>query len=412
MFLSCPARAQPQTSTAPVPGLVKLRPAASADTQPRPLFPRVPLTLRKESPTGTSNLPKLSKAGRYASVRAGGRDLLCAFDAPEGSFALGLLYTGGKKPVTGRAQPTGKSGFRILFGGVSLDGVKLNIVLEYRGTTLVGGMCQPAFHRRGKAVFEGVVREVMLVDGDGDGRFDGVEDRWLALLPERARRVASLRRPAMMRLNEPQVPFDGDGTALMVHDVASDGSSLKLRRAKPNMPLDRVLARRYAEYRAEYFRSFGRERDAFTRRAGIDPDRRRVKSTAVWPRIPLEEAMTRAKKTGRPLLVAHYTETNVWWWRYLYYTFPDRDVDRLLHRFVRTAIDAEKAGAKSFQKSGAKSLPALQAFAPDGTPIRFNFLARDEKGKVRELGPTTAGVTGWQKPADLAENLKRMLGNG
>ena len=129
----------------------------------------------------------------------------------------------------------------------------------------------------------------------------------------------------------------------------------------------------------------------------------------MWPRGDLADARERARNSGRPLLVAHYTESNVWWWRYLFYTFPDREVDALLRRFTLVAIDAEKDEQGSFQKSGGRAMPALQAFTKDGRPVSFRLRARDQDGKPRELELTTAGVTGWQRPADLVVNLKRML---
>ncbi len=387
---------------------VALKPVATADAAPRPLFPRLPLTLRKDKPEGGAALPApTSKAARYATVRAGGRDLVCLLDAPQGSFALGLLHAGGK-PVHGKAQP-GSDGFRILFRNADVGGVKLNVALEYRGNKLVAATCEPAHHMRGKAVLKGGVRDVILVDGDGDGRFDGVEDRWLALRADRTSRVPPLRRAAMMLLNEPQAPFEQDGSAYMIRDVASDGSTLLLVRGRPTMPLDRILARRYAELRAEFFRGFRREGQAFTRRSGIDTKRPRARDPITWPRGDLADAKERARKSGRPLLVAHYTESNVWWWRYVYYTFPDREVDALLRRFVLVAIDAEKDKLGSFQKSGGRSMPALQGFTPDGRPISFRLRARDQSGKARELELTTAGITGWQRPADLVVNLKRVL---
>jgi len=388
---------------------VSLRAVASADAQPRPMFPRLLLTLRKDRPANAGTLPKLSAAGRYASVRAGGRDLVLAFDAPAGSFALGNLLVGSKPAVNGRARPVGKGGFRIEFDNVLMGGARLNVWLDYRGSQIVDSVCEPSHHRRGKVVFEGDVRTVILVDGDGDGRYDGEEDRWIALKSDRTRRFSSLRKPAMSRLSEPQIPFAENGMALMVREVAQDGSTLLLVRGKPRVALANVLARRYAEFRAEHFREFRRERESFQRRAHLDSKRPRTTKRALWPRISLEEAKARAKQTGRPLLVAYYTETNAWWWRYLYYTFPDREVDRLLRQFVRTAIDAEKGGADAYQKSGAKSLPALQAFLPNGRAIAFRFRSRDKTGKVRDLEITTAGVSGWLTPQDLVVNLNRML---
>jgi len=404
-LLCAPLLAAPDATAAKV----TLRSVASADARPRPLFPRLALTLLKARPTNAGSLPKLSEAGRYATVRAGGKDLVCGFDAPSGSFALGKLHVGDKPAVTGRARAQGKGGFRIEFDGVAIGGGTFNLWLDYKGTRIVDCACEPSHHRRGKIVFEREVRDVILVDADGDGIYNGEEDRWIALKADRTRRFTALRKPAMSRIQEPQVPFGEDGTALMVRDVSPDGSSLLLVRGKPRVALDKVLARRYAEFRAEHFRGFRVERENFQRRAHIDAARPRTQSPTAWPRISLDEAKARARKTGRPLLVAYYTETNVWWWRYVFYTFPDREVDRLLRQFVLTAVDAEKGGLDAFQKSGAGSLPTLQAFFPDGKAIAFRFRSRDKQGKVRDLEMTTSGATGWLGPQDLVVNLQRIL---
>ena len=387
---------------------VTLKTVATADAKPRLRFPRLPLTMPHEPPKGAAKLPDPeSKNAHYATVRAGGRDLVFLLDAPRTTFALGILHTG-TGTVRGKALPH-RGGFRILFRDAAIGGIKLNITLEYRGTDLVEAYCEPAHHRRGKAVISGGVRDVILVDGDGDGRFNGPEDRWLALRADRTMRIPPLRRAAMMRLAEPQAPFEEDGTALMVRDVAQDGSTLTLVRGPPSVPLERILARRYGELRAEYFRGFRREEQAFKKRSGIDAKRPRTRDPVTWTRGTLTDARERARKSGRPLLVAHYTESNVWWWRYLYYTFPDREVDTLLRRFTLVAIDAEKDKQDSFRKSGGRAMPALQGFTSDGRPISFRLRARDQDGNARELEATTAGVTGWQRPADLAVNLRRVL---
>jgi hypothetical protein len=377
----------------------------SASVQPRLLFPRLPITLSKQPVEG---LPKLSVAGRYAAVHAGGRDLRFALDAPAGSHALGLLHTRGNKPITGRAEAAGRGTFRVQFAGVVIDGVPLNVNLLYRGASLEA-TAEPAHHRRGRVVFEDVVRVVLLIDNDGDGKFNGDEDRWIALREDRSRRVTTLRAPATLRLVEPQVPFAEDGTALMLREVAADGSSAKLVRGKPPVGADAVLSRRYVEFRGEYFAAFLREGDAFARRSGLDTRRPRVDRALDWPRESLAAAQERARRSKKPLLVAYYTETNDWWWRYLYTTFRDREVDRLLRRFERVAIDAEKEPEQSFKKSGARALPSLQFFTPDGRPIPFRLRSREKSGKVRELGETRTGITGWQLPTDLEVNLRRVL---
>jgi len=383
---------------------VSLERVASHAVRPRLLFPRLPLTLR-DAPDDAG----LSPVGRVATLRAGGKDLRFILDAPAGSAALGLLRASGGTTYSGKAEAAGRGAFRVEFDEAVVDGVPLNVVLAYRGPKLAEATAEPAHHRRGRVFFDGGVRVLLLVDDDGDGSFNGAGDRWIALTEDAVRRVKTLRAPVTMRRDEPQVPFEEDGTALMIRDVAADGSRLTLVRGEPSRPLDEVLARRYVEFRAEYFAAFGREGDAFRKRAGMDPDRPRVERALAWPRESLEAAKARAGRARKPLVVAYYTETNHWWWRYLYSTFRDREVDRLLRRFERVAIDAEKDPAGSYKKSGARAVPALQFLAPDGSPVSFRLRARDRDGRIRELGRTETGVTGWLRPADLEANLRRVL---
>ena len=98
MLLLVPARAAVGARARMV---VKLEPVRSAAAKPRLLFPRLPITLGKDRVDG---LPKLSPLGRYASVRAGGRDLQFTLDAPTGSHALGILQGKDGKRIIGRAE--------------------------------------------------------------------------------------------------------------------------------------------------------------------------------------------------------------------------------------------------------------------------------------------------------------------
>jgi hypothetical protein len=384
---------------------VEMRPVTSATARPRLLFPRLPITLTREPVEG---IPALSDAGVFASVRAGGKNLQFALDAVEGTFALGKLIVVGGKSGRGKVEAGARGGFQVLFRGAKIDGVVLNLTLHYRGTKMIAAYAEPARHRRGTALLDGVRRDVILVDGNGDGKFNGEDDRWIALRQEKTRKVLHLQLPATYRCNEPQAPFAADGTALMVRSVAADGSKLELVRATPTTTMKVVLARRYLEYRSEYYRAFAMEGDAFIKRSGIDAKRERGEHGQPWVRESLKLAQERARKTGKPLLVVHYTETNDWWWRYLYYTFRDRKVDGLLRQFTLAAIDAEKDSEHAYQTSGARGLPAFEFFTPDAERISFNFRARDEKGEARNLGRASF-ITGWQRPVDFEVNLRRVL---
>ncbi|MHC4164044.1 MAG: thioredoxin family protein, partial [Planctomycetota bacterium] len=339
-----------------------------------------------------------------------GRTFFVALDAEGGALALGLLYTGVGQPAIGRARADGQGGLLVDFTDVEAPRIHIDVRLKYRGLELTDAALQPSRHRHGRAAIGAVMRDVILIDADGDGRYDGADDRWIALRPERAKATRTLKKPDAMRLAEPQIPFLEDGRALMVGDVARDGSSLVLRLDRPQMEMADVLQRRYDEVRATHFQRFARERAAFMTRKGLDGKRPRTSTPAPWLDVPLSEAKATARKSGRPLLVHFFTESNPWCFRSDYYTFPDGDVDELLRRFVLVRIDAEKDPERSYAKSGARGLPVLVPLTAEGRPVTFRVRSRDEKnGRVADLKENERMITGWQRPQELKRNLERIL---
>ena len=103
------------------------------------------------------------------------------------------------------------------------------------------------------------------------------------------------------------------------------------------------------------------------------------------------------------------TETNPWCFRYEYYTFPDREVDKLLREFVLVRIDAEKDAEQSFQATGARVVPTLLPLTVDGKRIRFTQRNRDQEGRVADLARPDEMISGWQRPQELVVNLRRIL---
>ena len=150
---------------------VRLQPVVSSGQQPRVLFPQARFSLSARRPAGAKAPAELTKRARFAVVKLGSKTLTLTFDAPEASPALGLLYTGGKSAL-GRARPQGKDGFTVEFEGVSCGGLTCNVRLGYRNRKFTGGAIELASHMRGKTVLNGVVRDVVLVDADADGKFD------------------------------------------------------------------------------------------------------------------------------------------------------------------------------------------------------------------------------------------------
>ena len=136
----------------------------------------------------------------------------------------------------------------------------------------------------------------------------------------------------------------------------------------------------------------------------LDRTRPKAKEPVRWLDVPLVEAKKRARSAGRPLLVCYFTEATVWYYRYTYYTFPDRDVDALLRRFICVRIDVEKDVARSYGASDARGLPALVPFTSQGKPVSFRM-----RNQGADLEHNEKTIIGWQRPRDLVVNLKRIL---
>jgi hypothetical protein len=389
---------------------VRLEERRSAEVRPLVLFPRFPLDLQPERPPGFEQVPELSDEGRYASVELGRRTLRLGFDAPPGALALGLLHCGGEEPARGRARVDPQSKALLVdFRDVDATGLRIDVRLRYQGTELRSAFLQPARHRRGRAVLGGIVHEVILVDEDANGRYDDPGDRWIALRADRLKQRSQLRRAEMNLRIHPQIPFFEDGTALMVVKVAADGSSLVLVRDRPEVPAERVLSTRFAEVRDSYFESFKKERLRFADRHRLDLRRPRSPRTVVWPAGTLTAARKIARREGKPLLAWYITESNPWCFRLAYYTFTDREVAELLENFVLVVIDVEKDPERSYAKCGARGLPTLLPLTADGEPIRFKVRHATLQGNVEDLKEPDTLLTGWQRPQELATNLKRIL---
>jgi len=388
---------------------VRLEERTTATTLPLVTFPQANLELSTRRPSGLESVPELSPNARYAVARLGSRRIPLAFDVPAGATALGLLHTGAGEPALGHARAGGVRGILVDFADVAAGDLRLDVRLQYRGTELRNAGVQLARHRRGRAPIGGAMREVVLVDADADGRYDGGDDRWVALRADRVTKIRNLRKAEALLLREPQIPFEDDGRALMVEDVAADGSSLVLVLDEPETRMEEVLERRYAEVRAEHFRRFKREREAFLAKHDVDASRPRTFKPAKWLRVPLSEGKAIAKRQGKPLLVFYVTESNPWCFRYDYYTFRDKEVDGLLRKVIRIRIDAEKDPERSHAKAGARGIPALVPMTAGGEPVTFKVRLRKPSGEVTDLDRAEKMITGWQRPRDLAVNLQRIL---
>jgi len=401
VFLAFAAAASAQALKVPV----TLEEVRSVETQPFISFPQREFTLQRERPPECA-ARDLTKEARYAVVELGGKRIGLAFDVPEGALALGLLYVGDGKEILARARPS-TDGIIVDFADAGAP-VKLDVRLAYRGPTVARAGLQPSRHRRGQTSIGGERREVILVDAEGDGRYDGEGDRWIALRPARLAETKALQRTDMLRLDEPQVPFEKDGRALMVEQVAADGAKLVLVLDKPRMTREAVLRRRFAEVREEHFAKFAREEATFRAKNGMQEYRPRVDAPVPWLECPLSEAKATAEREKKPLLAFFFTESNPWSFRYDYYTLSDREVDGLLQRFVLVRIDAEKDPEKGYAAVGARGLPCIVPLTREGEPVEFRLQMRDDTGKLFDFGDERM-ITGWQGPEEFAENLRRIL---
>jgi len=385
---------------------VKLEEVRSVETQPFVSFPLREFDLAKERPPECP-ARQLSKDARYAVVELGGRRIGLAFDAPEGALALGLLYVGDGKAMLAHARPA-QDGLIVDFTDAG-EPVRLDVRLEYQGLQMVRAGLQPSRHRRGRTSIGGEDREVILVDADGDGRYDGKGDRWIALRPARLTETHALQKTDMLRIDEPQVPFEADGRALMVEGVAADGAKLVLVLDKPRMTLAEVLKRRLGEVRADYFEKFKQEEASFRAKNGMTEFRPRVETPVAWLDGPLSEAKAAAARDRKPLLAFFFTESNPWAFRYDYYTLCDREVDELLREFVLVRIDAEKDPEKGYAAVGARGMPCIVPLTSEGKPVEFRYRMRDDQGQAYDLDKEERMVTGWQGPEEFAENLRRII---
>jgi hypothetical protein len=405
LLLPLALRAEPESAA------VRLMPAASADSRPAVPIPQFPLRLVPERPAGLAAPAGLGPDARYAAVRLGEREVWLALDRPQGSAALGVLYADADgsgrlapTPVRGVARATGDGEFAVHFGGFAVAGRKASAQLNYRQGRLESAVLVPAEHRRGRALIAGTMREVILVDGDGDGAYDGVADRWLAPRVEMLEKIPPLRMPQTLLLPEPQIPFEADGRALSIDKVAKDGSSLRLLLGAPKQSMESVLLRRDLEVRSSFFERFDEERAAFEKEQGLDPSRPRAPRPPLWRNVTLEEGKSLAARERKPLLVFYYTESNAWCYRCDYYTFRDREVDELLRKFVLVRIDAEKDAAESFAATGARGFPTFYPLTPSGRNVTIALRLRDAELQNEKF------ITGWQRPQEFAENLRRILG--
>lgn len=386
---------------------VKLEEVRSAELQPFVAFPQRDIDIGKERP---AECPKreLTKDARYAVVELGGKRIGLAFDAPEGALALGLLHVGDSKALVGHARAL-QDGMLVDFADAPGGPVRLDVRLQYQGLDLVRAGVQPSRHRRGRTVIGGEQREVILVDAEGDGRYDGKNDRWIAMRPERLSEARSLQKTDMLLPGEPQVPFEPDGRALMVRKISADGATLDLLLDTPLLTQEDVLRRRFAEVRADYFEKFAAEEATFRAKNGMAEFRPRTDAPVAWLDGTLSAAKAAAARERKPLLALFYTESDLWSFRYDYYTLPDKETDDLLRRFVLVRIDAEKDPEKSYAALGARALPCIVPFTAAGEPVQFRFQLRDDTGQLYDFDKEERMITGWQGPVEFSENLRRIL---
>ncbi len=374
--------------------------------RPAVRFPRVQLSMQTARPAVLSHVKGLTAEARFAtfSFSPRGKSIAIAFDKPPGALALGVAY-GEKDRRRGRARVDPQTkGLFIDFVSIPAAGLKIDVRLRYQGPELVSAIASLGTHRRGRASMEGHVREIFLIDGDGDGRFNGAADRWISLTPERLARTRVLRKAEAGLLGEPQIPFLADGSAMSIRNVKEDGSRLTLVHGPATMKQSKVLARRLREVRASHFANFEHERVEFLEKHEFG-ERARTDKPATWTMQKIRDTLGGDK----PVLVLFYSESNPWCFRYEYYTFRDAEVDRLLRAFTLIRIDIEKDRTRTWQRYRGRGVPALMPLHVDGSNVEFLYRTRDSNGKLSELTEKEKMVVGWQRPQELALNLKRIL---
>ncbi|MCP3860079.1 MAG: hypothetical protein GY704_10535, partial [Phycisphaeraceae bacterium] len=177
---------------------------------------------------------------------------------------------------------------------------------------------------------------VCFQDADADGKFGGLEDRWI-VIPDRP-----ISKP--YRWYELRGRDEGMFLAGRRFEVKRlRGAEIRMELTETTEPAagDLELARQRVA--RTWSRRFAKSRDAFVTRAQLDTKRPLAEGELPWLYRAFDRARARAKLTGKPLLV----DLRAFWNDRAYamdaYTYRDAEVDRLLrNRFILLQVIREQ----------------------------------------------------------------------
>ncbi|MHC4134065.1 MAG: DUF255 domain-containing protein [Planctomycetota bacterium] len=228
---------------------------------------------------------------------------------------------------------------------------------------------------------------VDVVDNDQDGSFEGPKDLWLVRGTEPVQRSAS---PLAM-----SAPGEGrylDGKRFVLQTVKGMRVALAFAEAAGPDPKDDAQARTRVEHL--WAERFDKKREDFVKRHSLDTSRPRAKDPIRWRYITFAEAKALAAKERKALFVDIMAFWCHWCYRMDYYTYIDAEVAGLLNeKFIAVKIIQEQDRAGDYKtvrdELGARGIPAMGIWGPDGTLRRF--------------------IGGWKKPEDFLTELRAGL---
>lgn len=367
------------------------------------------LALSEQKPEAVTTPPSLPGKLLYGSATLLGKTFHFAFARGDGPAFAGIVSDKPdlSSPVTLplAASPV-RRGMRVIGMRwanqqpvtVAGERVTLNVV-ESQPNAHVALVGEGA--RLGTADVDGAKWQLMLLDADLDGGYDGAADRWW-FGP-----AGSLERP------NPNNMAEGDAPMLLeravtwrVTAVGADGTAVLDRAVEPTA-VETTLRRRSERVNAEkWFPIFAADK-AFGELRKLDTKRALAKEPAPFHfALTLDEAKAVAAAEGKPLLVDFEADWCVWCKRLDFHTYPDAEVVGRLAKFTAVKLNVELDPKQSFRTGSLHGggIPAVALFGDDGEPVHFRFQREGQKEPV-----VVDRIAGWLRPEEFVAALDAAL---
>jgi len=274
-----------------------------------------------------------------------------------------------------------------------VDGAAVPFGLEYRQLPerALSAYLLVEWYLEGRVTLDGTEFLVVFQDADGDGGFGGEKDRF-GVLPAEAPEARELRSSDLFAAGE-RAFVDGRRIGARI----KEGTLIEVTHVRADGPAAEDLAKVRERVERDWAARFDKEREAFIESRELDTDRPLAAEPIDWRWVTFDEALLLAKKEGKLLFVDVMAFWCVWCYRMDYYTYPDAEVARLLNeKFIPVKIIQEQDPAGDYQRVrdllGARGIPAMGIFAPNGTD-----------------GTILHKISGWKKPEAFIEELETAL---